>query len=173
MKIVLLGLPSAGKSTQGKNLSEFYTVLHYSMGDLVRAEFQNKTELSQRISSYWGDSKTWLPLPDAIAIEIAKPICAKNSWIIDGFPRNINQAKVVQEVDFVIYLKISPNIAVLRCQIRARGDELSSAERLLLESDRLPPLLEFWQQKNKLITINGELDQDSVFSEILDAILPF
>jgi adenylate kinase len=170
LRIILIGLPGAGKGTQGKLLSSFYGIPRYSIGDIVRQEVQQKSPIGQRIYKTW-DKDKWQPLADDLAIEIAMPILGKDDWILDGFPRNMNQVSVLCGYYQVIYLRISDAVSMSRCYSRNRGDVSSRMERLKVERDRFPPLLKFFE--NRLTTIDGEKDTQSVQQEILDAILPF
>lgn len=94
--IVLLGPPGAGKGTHAEPLSEHFGLPHISTGDLFRDNIKNKTDLGQKIKSYMEQGKL---VPDELVLEmlfarIEKPDCDRG-FILDGFPRTVNQAKAL------------------------------------------------------------------------------
>lgn len=113
IKICLLGAPGCGKGTQAKLISEKYNIPQISTGDLFRNAIQNKTPLGLEIEKYM--SKL---VPDEIVIDLVKERLAqddcKNGFILDGFPRTINQAEIFEKevgLDAVIYIDIDLNLA--------------------------------------------------------------
>ncbi|MCX7917430.1 MAG: nucleoside monophosphate kinase, partial [bacterium] len=109
--IILLGPPGAGKGTVGERLSKILNMPLISTGDLLRENVKDKTELGLKAKEYMDRGEL---VPDNIVISILikrieKDDC-KNGFILDGFPRNINQALnlekyVISEKVSVIYLK--------------------------------------------------------------------
>lgn len=95
-RLVILGPPGAGKGTQGKLLSETMGLRHIASGDLVRQHQANETDLGLLSRTYYSQG---LLVPDEITIKIVLPDVLANSagFILDGFPRNINQAKRLDE----------------------------------------------------------------------------
>lgn len=96
MKIVMLGAPGAGKGTQAKKISEKYGIPHISTGDIFRANIKENTELGQKAKTYMDQG---LLVPDELTVKIlldrvAKEDCA-GGYVLDGFPRNIPQAQVL------------------------------------------------------------------------------
>jgi adenylate kinase len=96
MKIIMLGAPGAGKGTQAKMIAEKYSVPHISTGDIFRAHIKNGTELGMEAKKYMDQG---LLVPDELTVKIlldrvAKDDCA-NGYVLDGFPRTIPQAKVL------------------------------------------------------------------------------
>ena len=98
MKIIMLGAPGAGKGTQAKMIAEKYSLPHISTGDIFRANIKNGTELGMEAKSYMDKGQL---VPDELTVKIlldrvAKDDC-KNGYVLDGFPRTIPQAKVLED----------------------------------------------------------------------------
>ncbi len=120
MNISLLGAPGCGKGTQAKKICEYYGIAHISTGDLFRRAISNNTALGKKIAKYM--SKL---VPDDIVIDLVKerisePDCA-NGYVLDGFPRTINQAELFlkdNQLDHVIYLEVDNDVVVDRIKSR-------------------------------------------------------
>ena len=96
MKIIMLGAPGAGKGTQAKMIADKYGVPHISTGDIFRANIKNGTELGMEAKKYMDQG---LLVPDELPVRIlldrvAQDDC-KNGYVLDGFPRTIPQAEVL------------------------------------------------------------------------------
>ena len=96
MKIIMLGAPGAGKGTQAKMIADKYGVPHISTGDIFRANIKNGTELGMEAKKYRDQG---LLVPDELTVRIlldrvAQDDC-KNGYVLDGFPRTIPQAEVL------------------------------------------------------------------------------
>jgi len=122
MRIVLLGAPGAGKGTQCKNIVTQYGLLHLSSGDILRQERTAGPELGKKAQSYMDSGAL---VPDEIIIEMmTKAIdkAAAAGFILDGFPRTVNQAVELDkslacshhEIDAVLNLKIDDGIVAKR-----------------------------------------------------------
>ena len=98
MKMILLGAPGAGKGTQAKMIADKYQIPHISTGDIFRANIKNGTELGKEAKKYMDQG---LLVPDELTVKIlldrvAQPDCA-NGYVLDGFPRTIPQAEVLDK----------------------------------------------------------------------------
>lgn len=98
MKIIMLGAPGAGKGTQAKMIADKYSVPHISTGDIFRANIKEGTELGKEAKTYMDKG---LLVPDELTVKIlldrvAKDDC-KNGYVLDGFPRTIPQAEVLDK----------------------------------------------------------------------------
>lgn len=98
MKIIMLGAPGAGKGTQAKMIAEKYGLPHISTGDIFRANIKNGTELGKEAKEYMDKG---LLVPDELTVRllldrVAQDDC-KNGYVLDGFPRTIPQAEVLDE----------------------------------------------------------------------------
>ena len=98
MKIVMLGVPGAGKGTQAKMIAARYEIPHISTGDIFRANIKEGTELGMKAKAFMDQG---LLVPDELTLELimdrfAQPDCA-NGYVLDGFPRTIAQAEALTE----------------------------------------------------------------------------
>lgn len=98
MKIVMLGAPGAGKGTQAKMIADRYGIAHVSTGDIFRANIKNGTELGMEAKKYMDQG---LLVPDELTVRILLDRVAgkdcEAGYVLDGFPRNIPQAQVLEE----------------------------------------------------------------------------
>jgi adenylate kinase len=114
--IILLGAPGAGKGTQAVMLAEKMKLVQVASGDLFRKALQQETELGKKAKVYMEKGQL---VPDEITIQMVlerlnAPDCEKGA-ILDGFPRNIKQAKALDKamlklsraIDKVVYIKVS------------------------------------------------------------------
>jgi len=122
MRIVLLGAPGAGKGTQCKHVVARYGLLHLSSGDILRQQRAADTELGKKARSYMDSG---VLVPDEIIVEMMAGAIKKTpeaGFILDGFPRTVNQAVELdksldcshQKVDAVLNLKIDDRIVAKR-----------------------------------------------------------
>lgn len=99
MNIVLFGAPGAGKGTQAKFIVDNYGIPQISTGDLLRAAVKNQTELGVKAKKFMDAGDL---VPDSLVIDLLKERLLKDDtkkgFILDGFPRNVNQAKVLDEM---------------------------------------------------------------------------
>lgn len=98
MKIIMLGAPGAGKGTQAKQIAKKYCIPHISTGDIFRANIKEQTPLGMEAKTYMDKGQL---VPDELTVKIlldrvAKDDC-KDGYVLDGFPRTIPQAKVLDE----------------------------------------------------------------------------
>jgi adenylate kinase len=112
MRLILLGLPGAGKGTQAQFLIERYGIPQISTGDMLRAEIQAATPLGQQAKAYMDRGEL---VPDDLVISlvkarVAQPDCRKG-YLFDGFPRTIEQADAMRragvKIDFVIEIEVA------------------------------------------------------------------
>lgn len=98
MKIILLGPPGAGKGTQAKSISNRYSIPHISTGDIFRKNISQNTPLGIEAKKYIDKG---LLVPDDVTIGMVKDRLqeedCKLGYLLDGFPRTVNQAEALQE----------------------------------------------------------------------------
>jgi len=123
MNMVLLGPPGAGKGTQAKVLSGKLDIPHISTGDMLRESVSKDTALGKEAKNYMLKGEL---VPDRLVIEIVKETLSgdglKKGFILDGFPRTLEQAemldvelnKLSKKLDIVLYFKTSLQTSVTR-----------------------------------------------------------
>ena len=117
--IIFLGAPGSGKGTVAKQLVEKYSYVHFSTGEMFRETMNLNTPLATKIRLHMQQGKL---IDDDITNNMIKgylvdAIASQKSFILDGYPRTIDQAeflKTVCDIDLVIYLDIEENIAIKR-----------------------------------------------------------
>lgn len=120
MNIIFVAAPAAGKGTQAKLVCDKYHLKHLSTGDLLREVTKKDDDFSQMIKERM--SKGLLISDDIIIKLVANKIQEDSGYVFDGFPRNLNQAKMFdemldkihQKIDYIIYLEIDEEIAKKR-----------------------------------------------------------
>ncbi|MBE5834978.1 MAG: adenylate kinase [Butyrivibrio sp.] len=208
MKIIMLGAPGAGKGTQAQMIADKYNIPHISTGDIFRANIKNGTELGKKAKEYMDKG---LLVPDELTVEllldrVAQDDC-KNGYVLDGFPRTIPQADVLDKeltklgdhVDYAVNVdvpdenivrRMSGRRACLKCGATYHiehippktegvcdkcGSELVQREddkpetvmnRLKVYHDQTQPLIEYYENKNILKTVDGTKDMKEVFEDI-------
>ena len=96
MRIVILGAPGAGKGTQAKFIAEKFNIAHISTGDMLRSAIAKGTELGKEAKGYMDRGEL---VPDTLVLglirERLQEADCKNGFLLDGFPRNVSQAKAL------------------------------------------------------------------------------
>ena len=119
MKLILLGAPGAGKGTQAEKIGQAYNIPTISTGNLLRAAVSAGSELGKKAKSFMDSGSL---VPDELVIELLKDRLSQkdceNGFILDGFPRNIQQAKTLDEmglaIDKVLSLEVDDEEIVAR-----------------------------------------------------------
>jgi adenylate kinase len=176
MKLVLIGIQGAGKSTQGNMLSEKYNIPYLSSGHIFREMAKEKTQLGRWLKETLNAGAL---VPDDTTLEVVltylkKPEYAKG-YILDGFPRTVVQAEAFNgSIEKVVYLKVSDKEALWRISGRndVRDDETLQAirKRIGLFHELTEPVVEYYRKIGKLAEVDGEVSVDEVFEQIVDQI---
>jgi adenylate kinase len=174
MKIVLVGIQGAGKSTQGNLLSQEYGIPYLSSGHIFRQMSKSKSKLGRWLKETLNSGAL---VPDDTTLDIIfeyldKPEYAKG-YILDGFPRTLAQAQAFKErngVDKVVLIDVSDKEALWRISGRVsdREDETLQAirKRIALFHESTSSVVEYYKDRGMLITVDGEKDVEEVFEDI-------
>lgn len=181
VRLVLLGRQGAGKGTQALRLADHYGAPHISTGDMFRSAVAEGTELGKRAAEIMerGDL-----VPDEITIGIVRERLAKDDardagFLLDGFPRTVAQAEVLQELAAPLgglhaVVNIDVPLDEVRERMRQRGREDDTDEaidrRLELYERETEPLLEFYSGRDLLLVVDGLGTMDEVFDRLVAAI---
>ena len=209
MKVIMLGAPGAGKGTQAKMIAEKYGVPHISTGDIFRANIKEGTELGMEAKKYMDQGQL---VPDELTVRIlldrvAKDDC-KNGYVLDGFPRTIPQAEVLDKalseindkIDYAINVDVPDENIINRmggrraclscgatyhmvhippkkegiCDVCGQPLVLRDDDKLETVKNRLDvyhkqtqPLIDFYNAKGILKSVDGTVDMKDVFAAIV------
>ena len=188
-KIVLLGPPGSGKGTQSKFLVEEFGFIQVSTGDLLRDQVQQKnSSMGKEINEIMKSGEL---VPDKIVIQLIIEkisLYKEKNIIFDGFPRNINQAKVLDEslekisvsLDEAIFIDVDYEILKERIvsRINESGDQNKRSDdniqtlvkRIDVYKQNTLPIVEYYREKGILKEINGMLKIEEVSQQILKII---
>ncbi|MFH1827270.1 MAG: nucleoside monophosphate kinase [bacterium] len=178
MKIVLIGIQGSGKSTQGNLLSKQLEIPYLSTGHIFREIAKSKTQFASFVKLVMTSGRL---IPDDKSIEIVNSYLSrpeyKKGYILDGFPRTIEQAKKFKNnVDKVVYIEVSDKEALWRLSHRAdtekRDDDTLKAlkQRIELFHKSTEKVIEYYESEGKLISIDGAKDIKSVNKDILNSL---
>lgn len=180
-RLIFLGPPGAGKGTQAQVLAENYQIPHISTGDILRAAVANETPLGKQAKDYMSRGEL---VPDALILDLIQDRLSyedtANGWILDGFPRNVNQAafleellaKLNQNADRVLNLEVPDEVLVTRLLARQRKDDNEETIRRRLEvyHQDTVPVIDFYQQRETLKTIDGNQEMKTVTESLSEAV---
>ena len=123
MKMVLFGAPGSGKGTQAKELSEHYNINKISLGDILREEVKKNSPLGNTVKGYM---ERGVLVPDDVVAKVIEENIGGESFILDGYPRNLNQAVYLDNIlsekntalDVALYLDVDSQTIIKRLQMR-------------------------------------------------------
>ena len=178
MRIVLLGAPGAGKGTQAEKLVEKLGIPQISTGDLFRHNIAGETELGLEAKKYL-DAGDLVPatLTNALVDDRLDDEDVADGFILDGFPRSVEQAEALREMlakrnlelDAVLEFRVSEEELLKRLKSRGRADDTDDVilNRMKVYRDETAPLLDYYQSELKTVDAIGDLDE--VFARALQA----
>lgn len=183
--LVLLGAPGAGKGTQARLLGEKLGLPQVATGDLFRQNMKSETELGKLAKSYIDKGAL---VPDDVTIAMVRDRLSQSDCamgvILDGFPRNLAQAKALDvmlaenkhQISAVPYIYVSPDMLVdrllKRAQIEGRSDdnEETIRTRMKVYTEQTQPLLDYYREKGLLVQINGEQSIEAVSQALIEVV---
>src|SRR6202047_4525701 len=187
MRLILLGPPGSGKGTQAQRLVHRYGIIQLSTGEMLRAAVAAQTPVGLKAKDIMASGGL---VPDEMVIgiisdRIDQPDAAKG-FILDGFPRTVPQAEALDELlkkkhiklDAVIELRVNESALLQRvenrvAEMRARGEEVRVDDTPEVLSKRLAsyrsltePLIHYYSERRKLLTVDGMMTIEHVTREI-------
>lgn len=175
--IVFIGAPGVGKGTQSNFIQKDYSIEHISTGDMFREHISNSTELGKKAKSYMDKGEL---VPDSLVIDMLslrlKECYSKNGFMLDGFPRTIEQAKALDsmleknniKLDVIINIFASENVIVERLLKRGRDDDNEETIRNRIEvfKKQSEPVLDYYKGKVNILDIESIGTPEEIYSKI-------
>ncbi len=192
VQVIFLGPPGSGKGTQSARLSELLAVPHISTGDILRTHVAQQTDLGQKAKAFMDQGDL---VPDQLILNMVQERLdqsdAQKGWILDGFPRNVTQATFVESLVqrqkaeqssenadsnnslSTINLEVPDEVLIERLLARGRADDSEETirHRLQVYHEQTEPLIQFYQDRNQLSVVNGNLPLDQVTDALKKAIV--
>jgi len=210
--LVLLGLPGAGKGTQGQMLSKKLGIPFISSGDALRNELKKETNIAKEFKEYMNAG---LLVPDDIVEEFLEKLLnsynLKEGFIFDGFPRTTHQADFIEQylckvkipLDAAVYLSVPDEVIIKRISGRRicpkcgavyniyynppkhdeicdvcgtplvqREDDMPEVveKRIDVYKNQTKPLIEYYENKGLLITVDANGSVQEVFNRLEGAL---
>jgi adenylate kinase len=187
MRLILLGPPGSGKGTQAQRLVKRHGIAQLSTGEMLRAAVAAETPVGLRAKDIMASGGL---VPDDIVVGIIsdrldQPDAAKG-FILDGFPRTVPQAEALDELlkkkhmrlDGVIELRVNESALLQRvetraAEMRARGEDVRIddtpevlSRRLASYRSQTEPLIHYYSERRKLLTVDGMMTIEHVTREI-------
>ncbi|MTV81910.1 adenylate kinase [Secundilactobacillus folii] len=211
MNLILMGLPGAGKGTQAQKIVGDFDIQHISTGDIFREAMKNETEMGLAAKKFIDKGEL---VPDEVTNGIVKERLAqddvKDGYMLDGYPRTIDQAEALDQfgaelgrnIDAVINIHVEPSVLIERlsgryicrtcgatyhkvynptkvpgtCDVCGGHDFYQREDdkpetvknRLDVNLKMNTPLVDFYQKKGLLHTVDGDRDINEVYRDIKD-----
>jgi adenylate kinase len=185
VNLLVLGPQGAGKGTQAKRISVNYGIPHISTGDMFREAIAAGTPLGQQVEPLLREG---VLVPDELTIQLIRDRLseddATDGFVLDGFPRNLAQARALdellrdigRELDAILFFDIPDAVgmerALQRAELEGRNDDTREviARRLATYHDETESVVEHYRTTGKLVPIHAARTVEEVWHEIEDAL---
>jgi adenylate kinase len=182
VRMLLIGAPGSGKGTQADRLAEHFGVTHISSGDLLRQHVREETSIGKLVKSLVEKGDL---VPDGVVMDmLRKPVLAASAaggYILDGFPRTVDQAEVAYgvanelgvAVQVAIHLDVPAEELVRRLLARGRGAEDTTdviEHRLEVYNQMTVPLVDYYTEREWLLHVDGTQPPDRVTESIVERV---
>lgn len=188
IRAIIFGAPGSGKGTQSSLLSQRLGLLHISTGDILRAAVKAGTELGIKVKAVMDSGAL---VSDDLVTEVVKDrlsgISSSQGFILDGYPRTLEQAKILEDIvsgpglniTKVLNLEVPESEIINRIrqrskvsqsvdgQSRADDDEEVAKKRLSIFESQFRPIVDFYKKKDLLASIDAVGDIENIYSKIL------
>ena len=183
MNIILFGPPGAGKGTQAKFIIDKYSLVQISTGDMLREAVKSVSELGNKVKVIMdkGDLVSDDIIMSIISERVIEEDC-KKGFILDGFPRTLNQAKELDKmldhknlkIDYIIEILVDEDLLISRIEKRASEDKIARNDdndevlknRIMIYKRDTIPVLKYYKNLNRLRQANGMQSIKSVSKDI-------
>jgi adenylate kinase len=187
MRLILLGPPGSGKGTQAQRLVQRHGIVQLSTGEMLRAAVAAETPVGLKAKDIMASGGL---VPDEIVVGIISDRLdqpdARHGFILDGFPRTVPQAEALDallkkkhlKLDAVIELRVNESALLQRvetraAETRARGEDVRAddtpevlTKRLASYRSQTEPLIHYYSERRKLLTVDGMMTIEHVTHEI-------
>ena len=176
MRIILFGPPGCGKGTQATFISESLSIPHLSTGDMLRSAVSSGSEIGLKAKNIMESGGL---VSDEIVLSIVEERIAKhdceNGFILDGFPRTVNQAEKLDlllstnnKLDYVLRIRVDEEEIIKRLIDRAREDDKPDIikNRFKSYNSETQPLIPFYEERKILFNIDGMQEIEKVSEDI-------
>ena len=185
MNLLLLGPQGAGKGTQAKRISSNYEIPHVSTGDMFREAIAARTPLGKEVEPLLDQG---ILVPDGLTIKLIRDRLSEDDaaggFVLDGFPRNLAQARALDEMlreigrglDAILFFDIPDFVgmerALSRAKIEGRNDDTTDviARRLATYHAETEPVVEHYRTTGKLVPLHAAGTVEEVWRQIEDAL---
>jgi adenylate kinase len=185
VNLLVLGPQGAGKGTQAKRISKEFGIPHVSTGDMFRQAVADGTELGRQVKPLLEQGRL---VPDDLTIALIRERLsqddARQGFVLDGFPRNLEQADALDQMlaaqgmglDAILFFDVPDETGVERALNRARIENRTDdtpeviAKRLATYHSETEPIVEHYRATGKLVPLHADRSVEEVWSEIDSAL---